>query len=178
MRVPAATPAPLRGPGQAISPGKALRRPFLTLFRRGRGARGAGTERAPTSVGTTLAFTLLFPALFGLMAFVFSNQPVFALSLYLPAVTLMFLGMFVGASAGEVLFNQEEADILMHRPVTPRALLWAKIAVLVQISLWLAGAFNLVGLCVGVTAKDGGWLFPVAHAISTVVEALFCTGCV
>jgi len=178
MNAPAATPPPLPESGQALSPEKALRRLFLTLFLRGRGARGMRKERAPKSVGTKLAFTLLFYALFGLMAFVFSNQPVFALSLYLHAMTLMFLGMFVAASAGEVLFNQEEADILMHRPITPRALLWAKIAVLVQISLWLAGAFNLVGLCVGVAAKDGGWLFPVAHAISTVVEALFCTGCV
>jgi hypothetical protein len=66
----------------------------------------------------------------------------------------------------------------MHRPVTPRALLWAKVAVLVQVSLWLAGAFNLVGFFVGVDAKDGGWLFPVAHALSTAMEALFCTGSV
>jgi hypothetical protein len=91
-------------------------------------------------------------------------------------MTLMFLGMFVATSAGEVLFNKEEADILMHRPVTPRALLRAKVVVLVQVSLWLAGAFNLAGLFVGFHAKDGGWLFPVAHAISTFMEALFCTG--
>jgi hypothetical protein len=113
-----------------------------------------------------------------MVALAFMGQPVFALSLYLHAMTLVFLGMFMAASSGEVLFNKEEADILLHRPVTPRALLWAKIGVLVRVSLWLAGAFNLAGFFVGVGASDGGWLFPVAHVISTVLEALFCAGSV
>ena len=77
-------------------------------------------------------------------------------------MTFVFLGMFVAASAGEVLFNKEEADILLHRPVTARALLWAKIGVLVQVSLWLAAAFNLGGLFAGIFARDGGLAFPRA----------------
>jgi ABC-2 type transport system permease protein len=160
------------------SPGKTLRRLFLTVFLRGRSSRGLQKEAAPKSVGQKLALTLLFYALFGCFGFFFINQPVFALSVYLHAMTFVFLGMFVAASAGEILFNKEEADILLHRPITPRALLWAKIGVLVQVSLWLAGAFNLAGIFVGIASKDGGWLFPAAHALSTVLEALFCTGCV
>lgn len=163
---------------QRASPGRTLRRLFLMLFLRGRSSRGFRKETAPKSIGTKLALTLVIYALMGMLAFVFFNQPVFALSIYLHAMSLVFLGMFVAASAGEVLFNKEEADILLHRPVTPRELLWAKISVLVQVSLWLAGAFNLAGLFVGIAAKGGGWLFPLAHAISTVAEALFCTGCV
>jgi hypothetical protein len=57
-------------------------------------------------------------------------------------------------------------------------LLRAKVGVLVEVSLWLAGAFNLVGLIVGLSARDGGWAFPLVHAASTCLEALFCTGCV
>jgi hypothetical protein len=86
--------------------------------------------------------------------------------------------MFIAASAGETLFNKEEADILLHRPVTPQALLRAKLTVLVQVSLWIAGAFNLAGTLGGVEALHATWLFPFAHIISTVLEALFCTGCV
>ncbi len=127
-------------------------------------------------MGQKLALTLVFYAIFGLFALFFLRQPVFALSTYLHAMTFVFLGMFVAASAGEILFNKEESDILLHRPVTPRALLWAKIGVLVQVSLWLAGAFNLVGFFVGVGSKDGSWLFLPAHALSTMMEALFCTG--
>jgi ABC-2 type transport system permease protein len=170
------TDAPIRQ--TELSPERVLRRLFLTLFLRGRSSRGLQKATAPKSVGSKLALTLLFYALFGMVALLFRHQPVFALSVYLHALTFVFLGMFIAASAGEVLFNTEEGDILMHRPITPRALLWAKISVLAQVSLWLAGAFNLAGLCAGVQASDGGWLFPPVHAISTALEALFCTGCV
>ncbi len=160
----------------APSPARVLRRMFLTVFLRGRSARGLRKESAPKSVGSKLALTLMFYALFGFFAFFFLRQPVFALSIYLHGMTFVFIGMFVAASGGEVLFNKEEPDILLHRPVTPRALLWAKVGVLVEVSLWLAGAFNLTGLFVGVGARNGTWLFVPAHALSTLLEALFCTG--
>src|SRR5436190_8370854 len=109
------------------------------------------------------------------MAFFLHNQPVFTLSLYLHGMTFVFLGMFVAASAGEVLFNKEEGEILLHRPITARTLLWAKIGVLVEVSLWLALAFNLAGFFVGVSSSVG-WVFLLAHALSTILEALLCTG--
>src|SRR4051812_11955670 len=171
-------PPPLPVPKPAPPPQRVLRRLFLTLFLRGRSSRGLQKEKAPKSVGSKLAWTLCFYALFGMFALFFKGQPVFGLSLYLHGMTLVFLGMFIAASAGEVLFNKEEGDILMHRPVTPRALLWAKIAVLVQVSFWLGGAFNLAGFFVGLAAPNGGWLFPIVHALSTALQALFCTGCV
>jgi ABC-2 type transport system permease protein len=160
------------------SPEKTLRRLFLTLFLRGHSSRGLQKEKAPKSVARKLAWTLAFYALLGMLALVFLRQPVFALSIYLHGMTFMFLGMFIASSAGEMLFNKEEADILMHRPVKPTSLLWAKVRVLVEVSLWLACAFNLVGFVVGMAAPNGGLLFPVAHLLSTALQALFCTGCV
>jgi len=162
----------------ARSPEQTLRHLFLTLFLRGRSARGLQKSGVPQSVAKKLAWTLLWYAVIGSFALFMRRQSVFGLSLYLHGMTLVFLGMFVATSAGEVLFNQQEADILLHRPVDPRALLWAKIAVLVQVSLWLAGAFNLVGFWVGTQAVGGGWAYPLVHALSTVLEALFCTGAV
>ena len=116
--------------------------------------------------------------MFGLLALAFRSQPVFVLSVYLHGMTFMFLGMFIASSAGEILFNKEEADILLHRPVEPKSLLWAKVRVLVEVSLWLACAFNFAGFFIGIGAPDGGWLFPLAHVISTTMQAMFCTGCV
>jgi len=172
---PAAPPPVL--PEPTPTPEATLRRLFLTLFLRGRGARGLRKASTPKSIGEKLALTLLFYLLFGCMALACLRQPVFALAVFLHAMTFVFLGMFVAASAGEILFNREESDILMHRPVTPRAMLWAKIRVLVEVSLWLAGAFNLVGLFVGF-GSAGNWRFPLIHIFSTTLEALFCTGCV
>lgn len=158
-------------------PEKTLRRLFLTLFLRGRGARGLNRQGVPKSVGEKLALTLFFYLLMGCMALFFVRQPIFGLAVYLHAMTFVFLGMFVASSAGEILFNKEEADILMHRPIAPKTMLWAKIRVLVEVSLWLAGAFNMVGLFVGFGAS-ANWGFPVIHVFSTTLEALFCTGCV
>ncbi|MDB6024259.1 MAG: hypothetical protein JWM68_482 [Verrucomicrobiales bacterium] len=177
MNGPEPTP-PLPPRAFAPSTEKSLRQLFLTLFLRGRSSRGLQKEKAPKSVGRKLAMTLLFYALFGFFSIYLLRQPVFALSIYLHAMTFVFLGMFVASSAGEVLFNKEEADILLHRPITAKALLWAKIRVLVEVSLWLAGAFNLTGFFIGVAAPDSGWSFPIVHAISTVMQALFCTGSV
>jgi hypothetical protein len=164
--------------GNADAPEKILRRLFLTLFLRGRSSRGLKKEKAPKSVGEKLSLTLLYYTAFGFLSLFLIRQPVFALSVWLHAMTFVFLGMFVASSAGEVLFNGEEGDILLYRPISPKTLLWAKIRVLVEVSLWLAGAFNLSGLFVGIAASNGDWRFPLVHAFSTILEAMFCTGCV
>jgi hypothetical protein len=178
MNSTAAKPPLLPSQVSAPTPQQALRRLFLTLFLRGRGARGLNQKSAPKSVRDKLALTLVFYAAFGCLAFSMMQQRVFALAIYLHAMTFAFLGMFVASSAGEVLFNKEEADILLHRPIDPKTMLWSKIRVLVEISLWIAGAFNLAGFFAGLGSPDGGWRFPIAHAISTTFEALFCTGCI
>ncbi|HUB25366.1 MAG TPA: hypothetical protein VL992_08040, partial [Tepidisphaeraceae bacterium] len=155
-----------------------LRRLFLTLFLRGRSSRGLKKKTAPKSIGQKLALILTYYFLFGLLALAFSRQSVFVLAAYLHSMTFVFLGMFVASSAGEVLFNREEADILLHRPIDPRDLLWAKVRVLVEVSLWMSCAFNLSGFFVGTWTTDGSWLFLPAHAASMVLESVFCVGCV
>lgn len=159
---------------------RTLRKLFFTIYLRGRSARGLKLKTAPKSVSQKLTIALLVYVLFGLFAigFLFHGQSLFALAIYSHSVTFVFLGMFVSSSAGEVLFNKDEADILMHRPITTKDLLWSKIRVMIQISLWLAGALNLVALVVGAFMDSGGLLFPFIHMVSTVLEALFCTGCV
>ncbi len=170
-------PPPL--PTPLPSTEQVLRKLYLTLFLRGRSARGLQKQGAPKSIASRLGLALVMYALIGFMVSLgFIHQPVFSLSLYLHGMTFVFLGMFVASSAGEVLFNKEEADILMHRPIPSRALLWAKISVIVQVSLWLAGAFNLAGFIVGGWGTRGGWVYVVAHLVSTVLQALFCTGSV
>lgn len=149
----------------------------MTLFLRGRSARGLSKESAPKSLTAKLALMLGMSALFGLTAFFFIGQPVFALSAFIHAITFMFIGMFVAASVGEILFNNEEAEILLHRPIQPRTLLRAKIAVLGSVSILMAVALNSTAIFVGLAASDGHWSYPLAHALSTVVEALFCAGC-
>lgn len=156
-----------------------LRRLYLTQFLRGKGLRlkanaAATKDQGVRSIGTKMAWTLLVYLGFGAFAFVFMGQPVAVLAVMLHSLTFLTVGMFVLGSAGEALFNREEAEILLHRPVPPGTILAAKIAVLVQVAVWLAGALNLFGLFVGARAPDGGLRFIGAHALSVVLEALFC----
>jgi hypothetical protein len=175
---PKSAALPVAAPSEAVKPAQALRKLFLTLFLRGQSSRGLNKDKAPKSVGRKLFLTMLFYGAFGCLAFMFVGQPMFFLSAYLHAMTFAFVGMFVAASAGEILFNQAEADILLHRPIEPRALLWAKIGVLVEVSLWIGGAFNLAGLWVGTQVPNGSGLYPLVHAASTALLALFCVSCV
>lgn len=176
MSAPGPPPLPVKF--RAASPEKALDRLFLTIFLRGHSSRGLNRSNFSTSIAHKLGLSLALYGLLGLSALLFLHQTVFALSVYLHATTFVTLGMFVVASAGETLFNKEESDILMHRPVTPKMLIRAKVGVLIRVSLWLAFAMNCVGFFVGVAVPGGGWLYPVAHAFSTFEEALFCTACV
>ncbi len=175
-----ASPSPPPHPiEQAIPQEKTLHRLFLTLFLRGRSSRGLQNKKqAPTSIVQKLALIIGIYFLVGLVALAFIKQSVFALSVYLHATTFAFIGMFLASSAGEVLFNKEEADILLHRPIDPRTLLWAKIRVLIESAVWISVAFNFVGFFVGLATSNGSWLFIPAHAISLVLEAMFCAGCV
>jgi hypothetical protein len=165
-----------RGLGNASS-----RSPLLRLFeflRRRRSGGSPGTM-APPSIASKLALTLFVYSIIGFwLAMMMIPQPLFTMSFLLHSATVGFLGMFVASSAGEVLFNKEEGDILLHRPVSSVTMLWAKVRVLVEVSLWLAGAFNLVAFFVGAFKAETGWLFPFAHMASTAMEALFCTSCV
>lgn len=165
---------PNRGP----LPERVLSKLYLTLFLRGSSVRGLSHSDAPTSVGKKLARTLALYALGGLVALVFWGQPVLSLSFYLHSATFLLLGTAIMASAGDLLFNPEESDILLHRPVTPRALLFGKVSALCRVAFWLAGALNGVGLIVGLATRDGGVLYLLAHVLSTGLETLFVAGLV
>jgi ABC-2 type transport system permease protein len=178
MSEPADKPPLLPSQMSSVDPRQALRRLFLTLFLRGRSSRGLNQKGAPKSIAQKLLFTLVFYGLFGCTALSMIRQHVFAVAVYLHAMTFTFLGMFVATSAGEILFNKEEADILLHRPIEPRVLLWAKIRVLVEVALWVAACLNLAGLVAGIFVPDGSWLFPVVHIASIILETFFCTGSV
>jgi ABC-2 type transport system permease protein len=101
---------------------KVLRNLYLTLYLRGRTSRGL-KDRGPRSVAGKLWLTLMFYAAAGCFSLFMLDQPVFSVSLYLHGAAMFFIGMFVASSAGEILFNKEEAEILLHRPVSPREVL-------------------------------------------------------
>lgn len=154
---------------------RVLRSLFWKLFFRGRARQQAHGGRATMRKISTLLM-LVFYVIFGTVpALTVSFMDAFAFSAALHAMTLVLVLVNMAASAGSFLFNHEEAEILLHRPVEPAILLRAKVWVLVVVSLVIGLAFNTVGTAAGCFAKGGNWLFAPAHLISLSLETVFAT---
>lgn len=154
------------------SPAKVLRGLFWKLLFRGRTVQQTGAQKTKRQLG--LAFTLVIYALVGLMPAILARGAdsfVFASALH--GFTFMFASLTLASSAGTMLFMKEEAEILLHRPVTPQQMLRAKCAVLAGFAFLLALALNLAGFVAGLGCKGATWRFIPAHLFSTALLMLF-----
>lgn len=155
-----------------------LRRLFWKLFLRGRSlSRRRGGEGKVRDFTGMMALQLTSYVVFGLMicaAVPASDTMAFAVLLH--GVTLFLVVFQLVMTAGTVLFNKEEAEILLHRPVLPRELLRAKVTVMCAYSAILAAALNLPGMIAGLWLRDAQWWFPLAHLCSMLLLVVFCAG--
>ncbi|HWB58833.1 MAG TPA: hypothetical protein VG733_05045 [Chthoniobacteraceae bacterium] len=164
--------------GVAPSTETVLRRLFWKLFLRGRALSRArnkeGTVRSHAGmIWAQLAFYLVFGFL---MCSAATNSDTMTFALMLHGITLFLVVFQMVMTAGSVLFNKEEAEILLHRPILPRELLRAKITVMCGYSAMLSAALNLPAMITSLTLPGANWLFPIAHACSTLLLIIFCAG--
>lgn len=159
------------------SPEQTLRRIFWKLLFRGRAAQQmqAHKMKKQMSMGVTLFFYAIFGVLPAITAFMVDT---FTFASFLHAFTFMFASLTLASSAGTMLFMKEEAEILLHRPVTPQQLLRAKTSVLVAFALILAFALNFAGLITGLWSKGATWRFIPAHLVSTLLLMAFSAACI
>ncbi|MFO1481947.1 MAG: hypothetical protein U1F71_01165 [Verrucomicrobiaceae bacterium] len=159
------------------APDKVLRKLFWKLLFRGRVAQQMGAQKTKRQIG--LAVTLLIYAMVGIMPAAFAlNADSFAFASVLHGFTFMFASLTLASNAGTMLFMKEEAEILLHRPVTPQQMLRAKCSVLTSFALLLALAMNLAGFVAGLWTKGATWRFIPAHVLSTALLMLFSAACI
>jgi ABC-2 type transport system permease protein len=153
---------------------KALRQTFWKMIFRGRSAQQMRSYKARKKIGVVLSLT--FYGLFGLFpaSAAFQLDPLTYASL-LHACTLMFASLTLASNGITTLFMREESEILLHRPVPPKALLRAKIGVLTVFSMILALSLNLAGLIGGMQSRGMDWRFIPAHIVSTALLMIFAT---
>jgi hypothetical protein len=147
---------------------------FTELFYRGRQIR-VNPKLKPANVrrGRFWAFVVLILVGAGLLATNSARYPAPLFATLAHAYTLLFGGITLIGASGAMLFNDEEPDILLHRPVAARTLLLAKVRVLLR-SLWFnALALNLAVVLLGMFADHGDWRFGPAHALTLGLNALF-----
>ncbi|MGV3663696.1 MAG: hypothetical protein ACO1TE_26230 [Prosthecobacter sp.] len=158
-------------------PAKVLRSLFWKLLFRGRAAQQAGAQKTRRQIG--LAATLGLYALVGILpAMLARGVDSFIFASVLHGFTFMFASLTLASNAGTMLFMKEEAEILLHRPVTPQQMLRAKCSVLAGFALLLALALNVAGFVTGLGSRGATWRFIPAHLLSTGLLMLFSAACI
>ena len=161
-------------PKPADLPSRALGVLFTELFYRGRQIR-VNPKLKPANVkrGRFWGFAILMLVGAGLIAVNSTRLPAPLFATMAHAYTLLFGGISLVSASGAMLFNDQEPDILLHRPVAARTILLAKVRVLLR-SLWFnALALNFIVVLVGMFSERGSWRYGPAHVLSLALSSTF-----
>lgn len=152
---------------------RVLQRLYLRIMFRGRAPGQQKMEML--SPGFSFVLGLFLFAMLGLTALALGKLSLVAFAGSLHALTFLMVGINLASITSTLFFNPAEAEVLLHRPIRPRALLAAKVRVVVFVTFLLALFLNICGLIVGALRPGSSWLFAPAHLVSVAIEVLFCT---
>src|SRR5436190_3630215 len=155
---------------------RALLKCYWRLSTRGRVARAMGRGGKPRG----LIFVLVMYLIVGFMTSMIAFSPIdlFTYTIIIHSMTFFVVGMAVTSESGDILFNANESDVLVHRPIHPRTLLLAKTLNLIGFTLILATALNLFPTFFGLAVRGARPWFPAIHLFSMVVLCVFCAAAV
>src|ERR1700682_1950246 len=114
----------------------ALLKCYFRLSTRGRVTQSIGRGGKRRSVFFVLGMYVFVGLMNGLMLLRIQLD-VFTYTVMLHSMTFFVVGLAVTAESGDILFNTNESDVLMHRPIHPRTLLLAKSLNLIAFTLIL-----------------------------------------
>lgn len=155
----------------------ALLKCYFRLSTRGRVTQSMSRGGKPRSLYFVLGMYVFVGLMNGLMLLGI-EMDVFTYTVLLHSMTFFVVGMAVTAESGDILFNTNESDVLVHRPIHPRTLLLAKSVNLIAFTLVLAGALNLFPTFFGLAARGARMWFPLVHVISMTMLCVFCAAAV
>jgi ABC-2 type transport system permease protein len=120
---------------------------------------------------------LFFGFMLGSIIFT-ADLDVFHYSIFILTFTIFIVALAVVSESGNVIFNETEADVLGHLPISPRTYFAAKVVNLFLFTLVLAAPANLFPAITGIWAIGSNPFFIAAHALSASLVALFATAIV
>ena len=110
---------------------------------------------------------------FMMSSIVFARQmDVFHYSVFTLTFTLFIIALAILSESGSTIFNEAEADVLGHLPISPRTHFTAKVANLFMFTLLLASAANLFPALAGTLTTGSNGFFVLAHAVAASLVAL------
>lgn len=155
----------------------ALLKCYWRLSVRGRVTRSMGRAEKPRSLFFVIGMYMFVGLMTGVVV-LSTRLDVFTFTILVHSMTFFVVGMAVTSESGDILFNTNESDVLVHRPIHPRTLLLAKSINLIVFTLILAGALNLFPMFCGVAADGARLWFPIVHLFSMVLLCVFCAAAV
>jgi ABC-2 type transport system permease protein len=155
----------------------ALLKCYFRLSTRGRVTQSMSRGGKPRNIFFVLGMYVFLGLMNGLMLLGI-EMDVFTYTIILHSMTFFVVGMALTAESGDILFNTNESDVLVHRPIHPRTLLLAKSLNLISFTLILAGALNLFPTFFGLAARGARMWFPLVHLISVMLLCVFCAAAV
>src|ERR1051325_6039935 len=146
---------------------RALLQCYWRLSTRGRVTRAMGRGGKQRNI----LFVIVMYAVVGFMTgmIAFSHIDLFTYTIIIHAMTFFVVGMAVTSESGDILFNANESDVLVHRPIHPRTLLLAKTINIVTFTLVLATSLNLFPTFFGLAISGARVWFPAVHLLSMIV---------
>ncbi|MEW6131316.1 MAG: hypothetical protein AB1757_30080 [Acidobacteriota bacterium] len=149
---------------------------YLKLDLRSSKSFGQQGKETFTSNRALLSILLMY-VLSGLIIgfFVLTGADVFLFSLIASSYTFALIALAVITESGNVIFNENEPDIIGHLPITSRTLFVAKTLNLFLFALLLATAVNFFPTIFGVWARGSSVAFVFAHIVSAFLIAVFAT---
>jgi hypothetical protein len=155
----------------------ALLKCYFRLSTRGRVTQSMSRGGKPRSLFFVLGMYVFLGLMNGVMLLGI-EMDVFTYTIILHSMTFFVVGMALTAESGDILFNTNESDVLVHRPIHPRTLLLAKSLNLIAFTLILAGALNFFPTFFGLAARGAHSWFPLVHVISVTLLCIFCAAAV
>ena len=156
---------------------RALLKCYWRLSTRGRVARSMGRGGKQRSIVFVLVMYVVMGVFTGMIAF----SPLidlFTFTIIVHSITFFIVGMALTSESGDILFNANESDVLVHRPIHPKTLLLAKTINLIGFTLVLATAINLFPTIFALAIAGTRVWFPVVHLVSMVLLCIFCSAAV
>ena len=150
---------------------------YFRLSTRGRVTQSMSRGGKPRSLYFVLGMYVFMGLMNGLMLQAIQLD-VFTFTVMLHSMTFFVVGMALTAESGDILFNVNESDVFVHRPIHPRTLLLAKSLNLIGFALLLALALNLFPMFLGLAANGAQPWFPLVHLISITLLCVFCAAMV
>lgn len=150
---------------------------YWRLSARGRVARSMGRADKPRSLLFVVGMYMFVGLMTGIVV-LSTRLDVFTYTILVHSMTFFVVGMAVTSESGDILFNTNESDVLVHRPIHPRTLLLAKSINLIAFTLILAGALNLFPMFFGLAASGARVWFPIVHLFSMILLCVFCAAAV